>query len=338
MGNNTSRILIETIVKNTLRDIKDSPERSTRNLVDMALHFSEGRFQRDFFKVAQTMLKNDNSPYYYLIQDTVQNVNTEKLLQFGMNLGYNSCTVGAKKIREIEEKEQYNIPWIISFHLCTQQFLHNQESYHSVISDGESLGIHAWMLSVPSLPHEVLPLIQDHPDSAFALFCTPQEITMSFLETASDINNLMLVIQYEDDIADVCNQLREMGLLYSIYYPYTQDDIDLITSGDLFCSIEQLHPVATMLVAVPGCPVDVKQEIYEYAKQAREQQLFHTIIWETTYDSITVDNIISSESCLAGFDSSGQLITLQGYKESDYFNCMKNSLENILKQAFPKKL
>lgn len=212
MGNNTSRILIETIVRKALRDIKDSPERSTRNLVDMALHFSEGRFQRNFFEVAQTMLKNDNSPYYDLIRDTVLNVDTEKLLQFGMNLGYNGCTVGAKKIGEIEEKEQYNIPWIISFHLCTQQFLHNQKSYHSIISDGENLGIHAWMLSAPVLPPEILPLIQGHPDSAFALFCTPQEITMSFLETASEINNLMLAIRYEDDIADVCGRLREMIL------------------------------------------------------------------------------------------------------------------------------
>ena len=61
MGNDISRILIETVVRKTLRDMKDSPERSTRNLVDMALHFSSGHFQREFFEMAQEMLQNEHS-------------------------------------------------------------------------------------------------------------------------------------------------------------------------------------------------------------------------------------------------------------------------------------
>ena len=43
------QILIETIVRKAIRDIRDSPKRNTRNLIDMALNFSEGRFQSRFF-------------------------------------------------------------------------------------------------------------------------------------------------------------------------------------------------------------------------------------------------------------------------------------------------
>lgn len=50
MENNMSRILIETTVRQTLKGIKENPKRSIRNLVDMALHFSQGRFQSHFFK------------------------------------------------------------------------------------------------------------------------------------------------------------------------------------------------------------------------------------------------------------------------------------------------
>lgn len=57
MEKSTSRIIIETIVKKALRDIKDSPERSIRNLVDMALHFSDGRFQRNFLKLRKQCFK-----------------------------------------------------------------------------------------------------------------------------------------------------------------------------------------------------------------------------------------------------------------------------------------
>ena len=49
MEHNMSRILIETTVRQTLKGITENPKRSIRNLVDMALHFSEGRFQSRFF-------------------------------------------------------------------------------------------------------------------------------------------------------------------------------------------------------------------------------------------------------------------------------------------------
>ena len=50
MENSISRILIETTVRQTLKGLKEDPKRSIRNLVDMALHFSEGRFQSRFFR------------------------------------------------------------------------------------------------------------------------------------------------------------------------------------------------------------------------------------------------------------------------------------------------
>lgn len=75
----TSRIIIKTFVRTALKDADESPERCTRNLVDMALHFSKGRFQQEFFEMARTMLNNDNSPYYPLIEDTLRHMDKEKL-------------------------------------------------------------------------------------------------------------------------------------------------------------------------------------------------------------------------------------------------------------------
>ena len=89
MAANTTRILIETIVRKTLRDIQNAPERSVRNLVDMALNFSNGRFQKRFFEGAQQMLTNEHSAYYPLVRNVVSNVEHERLLRFGLNIGYN---------------------------------------------------------------------------------------------------------------------------------------------------------------------------------------------------------------------------------------------------------
>lgn len=99
MTNRMTRSLIEQLVRGKLKDLKESPERTTRNLVDMALLFSNGRFQKQFFEIAQEMLHNESSPYYQLIYQMVSNIDTERLLTFGMNVGYNSFTYGAKIIR-----------------------------------------------------------------------------------------------------------------------------------------------------------------------------------------------------------------------------------------------
>lgn len=57
MENSLSRILIETTVRQTLKGLQENPKRSIRNVVDMALQFSEGRFQSRFFETAQELLK-----------------------------------------------------------------------------------------------------------------------------------------------------------------------------------------------------------------------------------------------------------------------------------------
>ena len=103
MEQNISRILVEMAVKTALKNIKDSPERGIRNLLDMALQCTEGKFQHEFFSTAQSMLQNENSAYYELVRDIVMHTDTNRLFTFGMNLGYNACTVGAQRIRENEK-------------------------------------------------------------------------------------------------------------------------------------------------------------------------------------------------------------------------------------------
>ena len=112
-----TRIFVETTIRKAIRDIKDSPKRSFRNLIDLGLNFAKGRFEKPFLVSVQNLLQNEQSPYYDLVLDTVHNVDTDRLITFGMNVGYNGCTKGAKIIREIESKENYNIPWSLSLEI-----------------------------------------------------------------------------------------------------------------------------------------------------------------------------------------------------------------------------
>ena len=332
MEKSTSRIIIETVVKKTLKEIKDSPERSIRNIVDMALHFSKGRFQHSFFSAAQTMLQNSKSPYYALIKDMVDQVDEDHLLNFGMNLGYNGCTVGAATIRKTEETQKFNIPWMITLQINPQQ----QERYQTVVTQGEEMGIRTWLLIMKQDPEYALPLVERHKESAFILLCHANAVTPEFLKQAAASTNLMIAVHTEAGCAEACARLREARLLYAVCACYDEHDVPQIENGELFKKTQRLHPLFTGLYAAPGCPQAARERVRKAVNRARTEQGFQTIAWELGFDSGYVDSIISSEPCSAGFDTEGHLITTQGYKPDETYNLFQQDLPYILKQAFPK--
>ncbi len=334
MVNDISRVLVETVVKKTLKDLKDSPERSTRNLVETALNFSEGRFQHEFFSMADTMLKNEQSPYYALIRDAVAHVDSDRMLNFGMNLGYNSCTYGAKKIRKNEGVCGYNIPWAIYLNMDEERLMSDIESYDNVISQGNDLGIYTWMMYMHDHLEEVLPLIRKHTDCAFILFCEPSEITPTFLDCVADINHLMLVPRYDETSEDVYLALRKRKLLYSLFYVYQESDVEYITSGELFENTSGLHPLLTAVIPDISCTEKDTESIYRAVVNFRNNQVYQTVAWDIYGDNNFIDGIISDDSCYVRFCADGSLYTGSG--ESPGLNVFEDDLTDILKTAFSK--
>ena len=336
MENTTSRAIIETVVRKAIRDISDSPRRSTRNLVDMALNFAEGRFQKYFFRSAQKMLKNENSRYYDLVYDAVTHIDTDRIVTFGINLGYNSCTSGAKTIRKIEEEQGYHVPWSVTFMMDPQQYLAHQEAYQSAVTQGKQMGIYTWQMCAGEKPEILLPLVKAHADCAFILLCDPRDITQTFLDEISPLNNVMLTLRLDYDTAGVCQMLRERKLLYSVYFAYTAEDEAQISSGDLFYSAEQMHPFFTALTAARGCPVETREQVYADVCALRAEQAVQTVPWELTYDSSMIDGVISTEPCTVAFDSDGYLHIWHTREEATAYNLFSSDLKTLFKKALPK--
>ena len=336
MENSISKILIGTMVKKTLNDIKTDPERSIRNLVDMALQFSSGRFQHRFFSTAQQMLRNERSSYYDLIRNAVADTDTEQLYTFSMNLGYNGCTAGARKIRENENKIHCNIPWTVLLHIDTDRWGQTEDSYQKLILEGECLGIYVWSLFADRNPQEILSLAQRHPDSAFFLLCEPGDITSAFLEEAQDLNNLMLVVRYDEDAADIYDAIRSRRMHVSVWYPYGPEDVQAIVNGDLFYSTQQVFSIFTILLRKQGCPDEVQRVVYQSVERGRKEQTFRTVLWELYFDNCLVDRIISDEACFAYFDRNGVLQSGSNVRR----NCrtlFDSGLTEMFMEVFPKK-
>lgn len=338
MEKSMSKLLIETVVKQALNSIKDNPERGIRNLVDMALEFSKGRFQKHFFTVTQTMLQNESSSYYALVRNIVTYTDTDRLFTFGMNLGYNSCTEGARHIRRNEVDLDCNIPWTLSLQIDASNLENNYETYDSLISEGEGLGIHTWMIFSQDEPQKSLCFAGQHPDSVFCIFCEPKSISHAFLDEITYFHNVMLVLRYDESLSDLCATLREMGLLYSVWYQYGLQDVEIILNGDLFSSTQELLPAFTVFISEPDCPDKIQKLVYKTVKRARDEQCYSTILWELQGDNLLIDSIISGDAISIYFDKYGKLCDWNNKYETEHHNLFQSSLSDILKSYCSKEV
>lgn len=336
MNNNLNRILIETTVRQTIKQMQEDPERSTRNLIDMALIFSEGRFQRHFLELAQKILKNEHSSYYRIIPDIVSSIDTERIITFGMNVGYNSCTYGAQIIRSIEEKEFFNIPWSVSLEIDAANYSNNA-AYISLLEQGKALGIYTWIIIAPNGIVPVMKLAEYFPDCAFAIFCSPDDITSAFLDEVENINNVMYVLEYKDGVENACHLLRSRKFIYSVYYPYLEKHVGQIMNGDILSDTEILHPVFTIFTASPFCPSDVRTEVYQYIQRTRLDLNYKTIPFDMIYDNHFIDGIISDQACSISFNTKGKCYSNVSKFTEEEYTFFDYPLDEILRKICPKK-
>ena len=334
MAENMNYILVKTLVKKAIHVLKTDPERTVRNLVDMALQFSDSRFQQQFFSTAGKLLSDEHSGYYSLAKDTLTRIDEEALLTVSMNLGYNGLFCGSKYIRQHEVEDCYNIPWTVTLTVSGGQ---NPERNHEIIRQGQRFGIHTWQLFSDHCFGECLSLAAAYPNSAFICFCSSGEIDRTILEQATDAKNIMILVAYDADADVTCSVLREGGSAFGLYYPYGTEDIPAIESGALIRDMEQLYPAVCVLYPKMPCKSEYTERVYRWVKSARLEQTFRTIVWELYADALLVDEVISEDPCWVGFDAQGQLYNHKGSCENPNWNIYRQDLPEILRQAYPRK-
>ncbi len=336
-----SYIIIELMLRQMIKNYKDDPKRSVRNIVDMAMHFAKGRFQRNFFEIAQRILDNESSAYYELVDNLLMNVDTERLLTFGMNVGFYSCTRGAEKIREIEAAENFDIPWSMTLEINETGDREFVLEYTKLFEQGKELGIHTYLLDAKCRLNNLLDVISKQDDCAFALVVDPEIVTDDFLEDLSGFNNTMLCVRYGDTVEEACRKIHSRNMLCSVYYEYDENNIDTILNGKLYREIEYLNPMLCIFGAKEDCNDEIRKQVARFAKTSRQSQQQPFLVWESKFDSMAVDTIISDDPCSAYFDSNGYFHALfHSYSETNGktdYNFHSNSLRFILSNIFYKK-
>lgn len=306
MKRNVEKILVEKAVKKALESTEESPERGARNLLELARDVSSGRFQKHLFTQARKALDDNGSPYYDLIKDVVQNVDHDILMTFGLNLGYNGCTIGARLIREREAQDGVNIPW--AMHLVAYEEIENNmlEVFSDIIRQGEQLGIHSYFIYCGKNIRQLSSLALNNDQSAFALFTNGKYVTEEVADTISTAKNAMLSVFYDENADNACALLRSHKLLYGVHLPYN-DSYSIKESFDREMQevAERLHPTFLFFCPRIDCSIKTKQAIHANILERRQAQVAPVIPFDVSEDQKVIDSIISNGQRSLWIDQKG---------------------------------
>lgn len=326
----TKRLSIEAVVRKAIRDVQDDPRRGLRNLIDMGESFAKGRFQKPFLQRIQTMLEKEDSAYYTLLIRTLENTDITSIYDFCINIGYNSCTKGAKLIRALEEKHHFNIPWSLSLEI-NEHYLAQGTLYPRILEQGMELGIFTYLLYLSKCdPALLLPLVKRCPDCAFVVLVREREPDDTLLSLMACGN--VLISAYDDEFGQLtCQFLQAHRFPCAMHLRYGKADIPRILNDSWVRHAVAAAPLFAFLSPSPDVEEKDQLRVYDHLRQTREQQRYPLLLLDLKHDQLTIDRIISDDECIIGFDEEGWLIThrLRAIGNED-LNILHHDLISIL--------
>ena len=334
------RTMAESIVRRSLAEIKRDPRRALRKLIDIGQETAGGHLQQEFMAMAQRLLQKDSSPYYTLIRNTVEQVDGERLMTFGMNLGWNSLTQGAKQIRANEAQRGFNIPWSLTLHMAQTPGSLRGKDYFRLVCEGVALGVYSYFLLPEDEPSVrcALGLIDACQGCAFCLLLPPSCDAETMLAASPAGKNAIVGIDSAaPGWARQADWLRAQGYPYLIFRTYaTQADVEEIVSGRWAQQILPHAGVAAVTLARWGADALDDTQVYAYALGARMGQRYPTLMLDFYHDSLYTDVCISGDPCFLGVLPGGQVTEYQGGREVPVQASAREQPLDELLRRFPK--
>lgn len=344
MDHNANRRLIEAIVKKAFHHLQEEPEREIRNLVDLGSMFASGKFQKEFFSAAESELGKKNSQYYKIVAQLIKKTDEDALLGFGINLGYNALTYGAKMVRDFENAAGHNVPWTLLLELSNEGKL-DAASIDGLIQQGKKMGIFSYIFILQSGYSKLcalIPTLAAHDDCAFIIIANAQSFTVNHTAAQlSHLRNTMLGLDIrtgnDREIMAAAKHLRETKLLCASFYMADRAEYESINKAaqraadfgfELVCILQDYSYYVEH-------PAQIKAVIDETRNHLDRPVLPIDIM----SDILMVDRNISTEGCLAMILDNGEFyITNMETKEQNVgYNVIETPLSDILRHSLPKR-
>lgn len=344
MNNKVSRIMIISAINKGLYAPKSDLKRNIRNLTDLGVYFAKGRFQKDFFKLAQRILSNENSIYYELISNVFDNVDQNIIKTFGVNIGLNSWTYGVNKIREYEKKNNHRVPWTIEFDFQnTAENPMTASEITKVIEEGKEIGIYTYFFFTrykTSNLDSFLQIFRENPECAFIIHAHAESINKIHAQRLREYGNAVISIYVDDSnpspqLTKAMKMLLENKCLFGASIVYDDDNINFIVNHKWIEEIKKLNCIFAFLIKSEKCSLESEKAVNVYVKNAKTNQIYPLFLIDFYEDISYISQIISDKSCFLKIFHDGTVVSTEYDMISD-FNIKYENLSTILSQIMPK--
>ena len=331
------RMIVEGMIDKYIREIKEDPKRSLRKFVDMGGNATKSPFQKQAFTLIQSILANDNSPYYTLVNNLVNQINPETIKTFGINLGMNSWSYGSKMIRAQEARFGYNIPWSITFHCGDNSSVLGPKQMNTIISQGKEKGIMAYLFLFTgqcSLLSECFNLVQRHTDCSFVFFVPSSVLSTGTISLITKCKNLMVSVNTTNDWVRSTSYLKGQKCLYGVHKTYSnQSEAADILNGKWMQEVANSGTPFAFCFGAEGCPEEVCKAVGLYISKSRMEQKYPAFIVDYYADNLQIDQIISDGPCFMGVLPDGTITMCSNLTEQRTKQNIKDgNLQELLKR------
>lgn len=329
--------MIEAAINKGIRDIEDDPKRGIRNLVDLANHFANSPFQKDILKLMQTMLANLDSPYYDIVLNIINNVDHDIIKTFGINLGYNSWTYGAERVRKNKTENNCKVPWTIIFDF--REVIEKELDIYDIariIREGKEIGIYSYMFFVNDID-DLPTLIKENPDCAFILFLAPDILTEENICRIKSHKNTFFAVLYEgpsnlNTLNNTIDLLHENKSLFGLYSYYGDENISDILSNiwtdEIINNIDKNIGFAFLIKSENSTEKNASL-VQNYVLNSKMNQEHSTFLIDLYKDISKINMYISKEYSLFTIMDNGDIYSGES-SEGEKLNIKNTSLSEIL--------
>lgn len=313
-----NRNMIELAVSQGIREMRQNPERGLRRLADMGKHFADKTYGGNVFMRIQNDLNMNDSLYFQILRNCLEQVDDSAMKTFGVNLGYNSWTCGVRQLRSLRKKnpeQAEKIKWYCELR-CQgrdESGMENMKKLSEIIKKKRQQGIYTFFLYMTStfeeFPEFVF-LLNRYSDCAFICFLKEDCFTEAQIKVLKRHHNCLYLLPVKgwkqaarEESPFVLTQeqiqtrelLRENKLLYSYYVIYEEMSSGIAGMLDALGPVLELEPLILVLKASKNVSEAYRKNCYKEIWKQRDDPKYSTFLVELQEDCRRLNEMILGE-------------------------------------------
>lgn len=260
-----TRKTFEVTIDGAMKYINKDRETNLLKLVDMAQKIMGGSYPDYVFDNARELFSHPEEKWMQFMYKSLDELDLNIVKMHVLNLGYEAGLAGMKRVKEMREKYQCNVPWAIlmdptsacNLH-CTgcwaAEYGHQMsltfDQLDDIITQGKKLGIHFYVMTggEPLVrKDDIVKLAEKHNDCAFHIFTNGTLIDEEFCRKVKKVGNISFALSVEgyeetndgrrgegvfQKVMHAMDIMKANGLLYGVSICYTSKNIEVVTSDE----------------------------------------------------------------------------------------------------------